>query len=95
MHLSVPPCKDPNTPPRIQESDALVMCTLNFSITVSLFKNMHCKMKCLPGFFSPCNILDEPNLNSCIKLFLSINNCSLAELCHVTNSIVVPSLGLS
>jgi hypothetical protein len=29
-HLHVPSCKDPSTPLHIKESDALVMCRLNF-----------------------------------------------------------------
>jgi hypothetical protein len=51
-HLSFTPYRDPSTPPHIQESDTLVMCRLNFSVTVSLFKNTHCKMKFSPGFFN-------------------------------------------
>jgi len=51
-HLFIPPCTDPRTRPRIQESDIQVTCRLKFGITISLLSIQIVKCSAFQAFFT-------------------------------------------
>ena len=88
-HLFVLPCTDPSTRPRIQESDVQVTCRLNFWFYYFPFW-IFALWNAVPSRpFSPCSWLDPLNLSRCVRLSLSIYNCSPSVLMRpLTNNFV-------
>ena len=96
MQLFVPTCTDPSMQPHIQELDVLGTCRLNFWYCYFPFWAFALWNVVPSRPFSQCSWLDPPNLSRCIRLFLSIYNCSLPGLtCPLTNTLVDPSPRLS
>ena len=93
-HLFVPPCRDPSTRSHIKESDVQVTCRLNFWYYYFPFWVFALWNVVSSRPFSPCSWLDPPNLIRCVRLFLSIYNCSPPVLMRsLTSNLVDPLPG--
>ena len=95
-HLFVPPCTDTSTRPHIQEPEVQMTFRVNFWYYYMLFWVLALWNVVPSRSFSPCSWLDPPNLSRCVRLFLSIYNCSPPVLIRpLTNNLVAPLPWLS